>query len=188
MGVYNTYTDGELVQLLQQGDEKAFRELYERYWDKLVARAFTQLASTEDAEELLHDIFIKLWQRRASLQLKYSFHTYIAAALKYEIIHKLAERKQRKPFTTIGVAVEGPADHSTQGWLDFRDLQDRLEASVSALPEQCQLVFRLSREQGLSEKEIAARLQLAPKTVQNHMTRALKKLKVALHQFFLHLL
>lgn len=184
MSVYTSYSDGELVALLQKNDDRAFREIYERYWDRLMARAMMQLRSAEDAEELLQDIFVKLWKRRESLQLKHSFHTYIAAVLKYEIIRRLADNKIKRSTSANEIIHTELPDHSTQQWLDYKDLKEQLEASVEALPGQCQLVFRLSREQGLSEKEIAATLQIKPKTVQNHMNRAIKKLKHSFHQLF----
>lgn len=187
MALYSYHSDEELLQLMQ-GEEAAFTELYNRYWKKLLTRAYMQLRSREEAEELLHDVFVKLWNRRETIQLRHSFHTYIAAVLKYEILQKLADRrKERMKTGTAGHPIP-LTDDSTQQRLDFLDLRNQLEASVRQLPNQCQLVFRLSREKGLAEKEIAQKLQLSPKTVQNHLHRALKALKDFLHHPRLFLL
>jgi RNA polymerase sigma factor (sigma-70 family) len=126
-----------------------------------------------------------------TIKLQYGFHTYIAAILKYEILRVLADRKKKRLQGQAGSrdlslpdSFETLPDHSTEQRLDFLDLQRQLEASVSQLPEKCQLVFRLSREKGLSEKEIAENLQVSPKTVQNHIHRALQILKNTFRQPF----
>lgn len=192
MALFSSYTDEELFQLMQGGEEAAFTELYNRYWQKLLARAVMQLKSVEDAEELLHDVFTRLWRRRGTIQLQFGFHTYIAAILKYEILHMLADRKKKRlrgqasfmDLSSPDSFERSATDHSTEQRLDFLDLQRQLEASVRQLPEKCQLVFRLSREKGLSEKEIAENLQVSTKTVQNHIYRALQILKNTFRQPF----
>jgi len=177
MALFSNHSDEQLLQFMQAGEEAAFTELYNRYWEKLLARAYMQLRSKEEAEELLHDVFVRLWRRRETIQLRHGFHTYIAAALKYEILQKLAERRKQRTKNREAEQQTVLTDHSTQHRLDFLDLRDQLEASVRQLPDQCQLVFRLSREKGLPDKEIAEQLQLSPKTVQNHLHRALKALR-----------
>lgn len=187
MAPYSYYSDEQLLQLMQDGEESAFTELYNRYWDKLLLRAVMQLGSREDAEELLHDVYVRLWKRRETIELKHSFHTYIAAVLKYEILRRLADRKNKRLKETAREQQPHLADRSTEERLDFRDLQGQLEASVRQLPDRCQLVFRMSREKGLSEKEIAEQLQLSPKTVQNHIHRALQALRNLLKHPFMFL-
>jgi len=184
MALFSSHTDEQLLQLMQDGEEAAFTELYNRYWEKLFVRAMMQLKSAEDAEELLHDVFARLWRRRGTIRLQYGFHTYMAAALKYEVLHVLADRKKKRVKDKVAAQGLSFLDHSTEQRLDFLDLQRQLEASVRQLPGKCQLVFRLSREKGLSEKEIAENLRVSPKTVQNHIHRALQTLKNALKQPF----
>ncbi len=181
VALYSGHTDERLLSLLQSGDEAAFAELYDRYWEKMLIRANMQLQSPEDAEEIVQDIFVRLW-RREPVVLKYSFHTYIASVLKYECYRLLAEKKARKLITLYGELPE-KMDHSTEQWLEYEYLRAELERSVRELPEKCRIIFRLSREHGLTELQIAENLHLSPKTVQTQMYRALKKLKTRLHQF-----
>jgi RNA polymerase sigma-70 factor (ECF subfamily) len=174
--------------LLKSSDEAAFTELYNRYWEKLLAKAVLRLQSSQDAQELVQDIFIRLWKRKEVIDIKNSFHTYISAVLKYEIIHRITERRKERlkfPEDPNNAEKINVQDSSTLHQLNFQDLQQRLEASVQRLPEKCQLVFRLSREAGLSEREIAETLQISPKTVQGHITRAIKTLKSSLNSLFL---
>jgi RNA polymerase sigma-70 factor (ECF subfamily) len=181
VALYSGHTDEQLVRLLQSSDEVAFTELYDRYWEKMLIRANMQLQSPEDAEEIVQDIFIRLWRRRGSIDIRHTFHTYIASILKYECYRLLAEKKARKLVTQYGDLPE-KMDHSTEQWLDYESLRAELERTVQQLPEKCRIVFRLSREQGLTEKQIAENLQLSPKTIQTQMYRALKKLKTRLHE------
>jgi RNA polymerase sigma-70 factor (ECF subfamily) len=170
------------MQLLQQNDEVAFAELYNRYWERMLIQANLLLQSHEDSEEIVQDIFVQLWKRRKTISLIYSFHTYLASILKYECFSLLAKKKARKLSFLQNEVVE-KADHSTQQWLDYETLRTSLETAVLQLPEKCQLIFRLSREHGLTDIQIAETLNITHKTVRTQMHRALKKLKIALHQF-----
>ncbi|MGF7232808.1 RNA polymerase sigma-70 factor [Arachidicoccus sp.] len=188
MSLFNNYTDEALFERVQADDQGAFTELYNRYWKRLISRAMTQLKYPQDAEDVLHDVFVSIWNRRKRIILKYSFHTYIAAILKYEIIDKLADRK-KKYTDSIGEGSQSIfLDDSTRQQLEYHELQERLEASIQQLPEKCRLVFRLSREQGLKSKEIAEVLNISPKTVQNHINHALGTLRSALNNFISFLL
>ena len=147
-------------------------------------QAYLKLQSTEEAEEIVQKIFINLWRRRQTIQIKYSFHTYVASMLKYEILHRLARINKEKQQQARAPWLHVVADNSTCQWLDYEQLRDEIEKEIQLLPEKCQLVFRLSREAGLSEKQIAESLKIAPKTVQAHLGKALKQLRTALQQIF----
>lgn len=179
----SNHTDEELFRRVQSDDENAFAELYNRYWNRLLSRAIIQLTSTQDAEDVLHDVFVSLWNRRDKIVLRYSFHTYIASILKYEIINRLAERKKKNAAAIEERLQEELPDDSVFEQLKFQELQQRLERSVQQLPEKCQLVFRLSRDEGLKVNEIAHALHISPKTVQNHINHALHVLRSALNNF-----
>jgi len=183
MALMQSHTDEELVVLLNEDNEQAFRVLYDRYWKRMLVKAYAQLGSHADAEEVVQDAFINLWKRRNKLQLKYSFHTYIACVVRYEVMARMAKNKTAEHISINEELEEGTPDDATRQWLDFDDLSRQLEDAVQALPEKCQLVFRLSREQGLSEKQIAENLEISPKTVEAHMSKALRSLRSAIGQF-----
>lgn len=177
------YSDEELLDLLKSDDNNAFRELYERYWKKLLVRANILLDSNEDAEELVHDIFVKLWKKRNTIALRHTFHTYVAAMLQYACFEVLANRKRN--VSVKNIEMTGFADTSTQEYLDFDSLRNQLEDAVKQLPDKCQLIFRLSREEGLSDKAIAEKLHISVNTVRTQIARALRKLKASLNSFFI---
>jgi RNA polymerase sigma-70 factor (family 1) len=178
---YNALTDEQLVARLTGSDEAAFRMLYDRYWQRMLVKAYTRLGSHADAEEVVQDAFINLWKRRARLSLRHSFHTYIAAVVRYEVMARVALNKHGRHAALEDQHLESLSDDATRQWLAFDDLAEEIEKAVQALPEKCRLVFRLSREEGLSEKQIAGKLAIAPKTVEAHMTKALKSLRTALN-------
>ncbi len=180
MATENKHSDEELLSLVRAGDERAFDILYKRYWKKLLLQALVRLGSTQSAEEVVQTVFINLWRRRRSTELKYSFRTYITAALKYEILRELAQRKERARKEAGHLYVV--EDNSTAEWLSYEQLRNSIESEINLLPEKCRLVFRLSREQGLTEREIAQSLSISPKTVQAHMGKALKQLRSSLRQ------
>lgn len=182
---YSNHTDEDLFRSVQSDNEKAFAELYSRYWDRLFPRAVARLSSSQDAEDVLHDVFVSIWKRRKDIVLRYSFHTYIASILKYEILNRLAERK-KKSINDIGEYLqEQLPDDSLFDQLSFNELQEKLEESIQQLPEKCRMVFRLSRDEGLKNKEIAYTLQISSKTVQNHINHALHTLRSALNKLYI---
>ncbi len=185
MKLYKSHTDTDeyLFSLLKNDEEWAFTELYDRYWQKLLVRAKLLLNSQEDAEEVVHDVFVNLWRKRAKLHIRYTFHTYLSAMLRYNCFKILAKRRHRRIIQMPEGEQETP-DLSTQEWLDFEELREELESAVSQLPDKCQLIFRLSREQQLSDKEIAQKLDLSVNTVRTQIHRALQKLKTSLGSFF----
>lgn len=183
MAIGKKLSDEELVVMVTENSNEAFRILYNRYWNRMLIKAYSVLQSYDLAEEVVQDAFINLWRRRHSLQLKYSFHTYIASVVKYEVMARLAQRK-KQPVYLDDITVAPTQDHSTQQWLDFDELKGQIEMTIHTLPDKCQLVFRLSREQGLSTKQISDTLDISHKTVEAHISKALKTLRISLSSFF----
>lgn len=185
MTAYPHYSDSELVARLKAENDArpAFTELYNRYWKKLLALAVYKLQSHQEAEEVVQDVFMNLWRRRLTLEIKNSFHTYIASSVKYEILSRLTKQKARAEFEKHASGLYVVRDEHVENHVDYETTRRKLEETVKTLPEKCRLVFRLSREAGMSEKEIAEQLDISTKTVEAHMTKALKTLRSSLRQF-----
>lgn len=184
MGLYKKLSDEKLVTLITENNNDAFRILYDRYWSRMLVKAYTLLQSYDLAEEVVQDAFINFWKRRHTIQLKYSFHTYIASVVKYEVLTKLASRS-KQPLYIDDITALNPQDHSTQEWLDFDELKNQIDLTVNTLPDKCQLVFRLSREEGLTAKQISETLDISHKTVEAHISKAIRVLRVSLSSFFI---
>ena len=182
MSLVHHHTDENLLDLLKTNSREAFTEIYKRYWDRMYIVAYNKLGNTEDAEEIIQDIFLDLWKRRKTLEISKTLEGYLATAVKYKVINWMAV-KNRIIREELNDAHENIL-FTQPGWIDFADFQKQLTDTVERLPEKCRLVFKLSRSEGLSHKEIASRLGIAKKTVESHLSRALSSLRSALNNFF----
>ncbi|GAA4312910.1 RNA polymerase sigma-70 factor [Compostibacter hankyongensis] len=175
--------------LLRYGDSAAFTEIYNRFWDKLFSVAVNKLdGDLELAEELVQDIFLDVWQRRKTLAITGKLSAYLATAMKYKVIDSRIKRKRAKDFLQNAALYPPIADTSTEEQLSFDELRDRLAALVKELPRKCRLVYTLSKEAGFSQKEIARRLNISEKTVESHLSRAMKLLRAGLQHIFIFFL
>ncbi|NLR67847.1 sigma-70 family RNA polymerase sigma factor [Chitinophaga varians] len=172
--------DIQLLHQLREGDEHAFTTIYKRYWKLLFSVAANKLDNLEEAEELVQDIFSDLWDRRETLALTGALPAYLAVATKYRVINLQARKKRAKAYSSYARENISPEDHSTEQWLRFEDLKGLLSGLVAALPERCRLTYQLSREMGLSHKEIAQRMNISEKAVEHNLARAVKTLKSGL--------
>jgi RNA polymerase sigma-70 factor (ECF subfamily) len=181
-------SDDTLARLLQEGDNAAFTEIYTRYWNKLFSVASNKLDhDLELAEELVQDIFLDLWQRRETLEIRGRLSLYLAAAMKYKVIDARLKKRRIKAYAE-NLAIQAPdGDTTTEKQVSFDELKDRLSVLVSDLPEKCRLVYKLSKEAGYSQKEIARHLSISEKTVESHLARAIKSLRLGLKNFLTHL-
>jgi len=172
-------SDEELISMLRDGDISSITELYDRYWKILLAKAFDRLKSREDAEEIVQELFIKLWRRRQKIQLLFSFRTYIFAALRYEILDYIAKQQYRKNEISLD------SSDLTEYWIsdddfhsiEIKELQQKIDLTIDTLPEKCKIIFNLSRKDGLTANQIADKLSLSPRTVETQIGKAIKILK-----------
>ncbi|MBL4678008.1 MAG: sigma-70 family RNA polymerase sigma factor [Mucilaginibacter sp.] len=172
-------SDIELIGLMKAGEQRALAEIFERYWSRLLAVALNRLDNLEEAEECVQDVFLKLWNLRENLELKYTLATYLAAATRYRVMD-LLDTQYRKQMNLV------PLDNqdfylnhyeTADARLLEKELLDRIEAAVRQLPEKCRIVYRMSREDGTPNKAIAAELGISEKMVEAHLSRAIKGLR-----------
>jgi len=185
--MYKNISDADLFTLLKNDDELAFTEIYMRYWKKLFVIAGHKLHRLEEAEEVVQDIFTALWKRRSTLILTADLASYLAVSVKYRIIRTLDRYYNQQRYVNSLVFSER-FDNSTQDTLAFNELREELARYVQELPEKCRLVFKLSREAGFSQKQIAEELQISEKTVEAHLGKAFKILRTKLAGFMMTLL
>jgi len=174
------YTDQQLLDLIRTDDRGAFTELYNRYWDKTYAVALHRLDDEHEAEEVVQEVFLSIWQRRATLQLTHTVATYLAVAVKYKVINHLAKQYRRQLQHDELTMTSPIVADSTADWLYEKELRQLLEKTISQLPEKCRIVFLLSRDENKTYAEIAAELNISQKTVEAHMSKALRELRETL--------
>lgn len=181
---HDCHTDQELLQLLQQGDDEAFTSIYLRYWDKLTVVAMHRLGNLEEAREIVQEVFCNLWRRRDELEITHSLNTYLAAAIKYEIFKRFATKSRHRRLQQQALNGWQEAADDTVHYLNANELKSELLTLVKALPEKCRIVFQLSRDKGYTQKQIASELGIAEKTVEAHLSAALRKLRIGLSHLF----
>jgi RNA polymerase sigma-70 factor (ECF subfamily) len=181
-------TDVELIELFEQGDIVAFEEIYSRYWLKLYAAAYKRIKEREAAQEIVQDFFTSFWINRHQVKIQSSLQGYLFTSIKYLVLNYKRAEAVRNSYAEILLMVNNSADSSTEENYYYKELLERLEEEVTHLPPKCRNVFELSRNQYKSNKEIALLLGISEKTVENHLTKALRFLKVHLNVLVLFFL
>ncbi|PST81829.1 RNA polymerase subunit sigma-70 [Pedobacter yulinensis] len=179
MSSTSAISDAALLGQLRLNDRKAFAAIYERYWKQLLAIAFNHTREKETAEEIVQDVFVALWNRRNEVAIR-ELGPYLATAIRFSVFRFLQRRKRRREIETTQVT----ADHYSPGEEEVFALflKSYINDAVEELPDKCRLVFRLSRDEGLTTKEIAEKIGIAEKTVEAHLGKGLKTLRLKLKQ------
>ena len=178
MTATSTLTDIQLVDLLKEGDEHALATIYDKYWEPLFRSAFSLLRDRPACEDLIQEVFIKIWDHRKTLEITLSLKSYLYAAMRYAVYRHIRSGKVREDiFDTIVERLQTPAAY---GQLEHREMLSQINAIVATLPEKCREVYQLSRDERLSHKEIAGRLGISTKTVENQIAKALRHLRASL--------
>ncbi|MCO5241887.1 MAG: RNA polymerase sigma-70 factor [Chitinophagaceae bacterium] len=174
------YGSKELLALLKQDSSSAFTQIYLRYWKQLFAIAYNRLKEIETAEDIVHDVFTALWDNRHIIQID-TLESYLAAATKYMVLGRFRKLERVKRYNNLYVAPE--PDISPESSLHYKRILEIVKRQVDNLPERCRLIFIYSRNEGLSTKEIAQKLNISPKTVENQLTKAIKSIKAVARSF-----
>ena len=177
--VYTSLPDDELLRLLVERDECAFTEIYSRYWKKLIAIAYSHTKDKFAAEEIVQEVFLSVWTRCEIIRIN-SLKAYLATAVKFAVFKNVFNTNRR-------LKILGELAHTTAPLTDevihAKFLQEYINDVVEQMPEKCRLVYKYSRNEGLSAKEIAREMSIAEKTVEAHLTKALKILRLNLKSF-----
>ena len=182
MVVLAELSDEILVTRLQRGDTLAFDEIYKRYWSKLYGIAYNRLKDQGIAEDIVHDIFALVWQRRHEINPN-SVSAYLAASAKYAVLSHFRKLHSEKKYTSQ-LAHNIKFEPALDSQLHHKRILQMVQNEIEQLPERCRLIFKYSREKGMSNKEIAAALNISNKTVENQITKALHHLKASFRNVF----
>lgn len=159
---------------IQQKDTKAFEEYYKAHYKSFFLMACKYLKEGTLAEEIVNDVFMKLWLEGEKIRIESSLKSYIYKAVINRCINALS--RQKKDLQNKKELAYMPEEAYELKQMEENELKIRLYSAIDGLPPQCQKVFRMSRFEGLKQREIADKLEISIKTVKNHITYALKKL------------
>jgi RNA polymerase sigma-70 factor (family 1) len=174
-------TDIELLAMVRDDRMDAFEELYHRHWKKLYSFAYKRIRSKEITEEIVQDFLANLWAGRKNIIVKTSFEGYIYTAVRNLVLNCIAKETRRNAYNSFVQLFKTELDNTTEQTVYVRDFYYNLQKELSYLPEKCRSVFEMSRQENKSNKEIAAQLGISEKTVESHLTKAIKRLRVNLN-------
>lgn len=170
-----------LLHRIAAGDEKAFRIFFDLYKERFYAVVLKMAGSDAVAQEMVQDIFLKIWQNRASLSEINNPEAYFFTSLYRQVYRHFKKLALDKKL--VSILSQSPGfNNITDETLLARESERVLNEAVAKLPPQQQTVFRLSRQQGLSREQIATELNLSPNTVRNHLAEAIKFIKAHLNK------
>lgn len=181
---YLHISDDKLLSLVKEDNKLAFGELYNRYWEKLFQFGLSVLKDEEQVKDIVQDIFLTVWNKRAGLGIK-NPGGYLMASVKHEVTRAL--KKGRLTTSQEAYVATIPSLNTTEEQLFLKDLEQEIQGSLNSLSDKSKKVFHLSRYDHLSNKEIADKLGLSQRTVEWHISNALQhlSLKITRTAFFL---
>ncbi len=188
MAEYANYTDEALVPLLHKGDRGAFTEIYIRYHGLLYIFAYNRLKDREEAKDIIHELFLKLWTDHTHLQITGRLSVYLYTAVRNRIINTITHQKVAARYIDSFLSYIEHIDYQSADHLArHNDLQAFIQREIDDLQPRMREVFELSRNSSLTRKEIAEKLGISEQTVKSHMHNTLKILKSRLGDLFLML-
>lgn len=179
---------GELIdKIAYRDDTAAYKQLFLLYHKRLLSFSFTITHSKESSEEVVSDVFMRIWSNRKTLPTIENFHLYIYIVTKNLSINRFLKEKKERAFSLDEVKIDITGIYADPEQLMITaEMHKRIQAAIQALPPKCQLIFKLIREDGLKYKEVAELLNLSLKTIENQMTIALKKISDSIRFHLVH--
>lgn len=184
MGDTSIQVDKKVVELLRVGDIEAFEKVFFTFADRLYYFAFRYLRNQHDAEEIVQDVFVKLWENRANLNVQLSFSGYIFTIARNTIFNQNRKKVNEQAYQEYVKVFLDNSTSKTEDDLIYSDIKAIVDKVVEDLPPQRKLIYKMSREKGLSYREIAQELGLSERTIEAHIRLALKTLTKVLDDHF----
>jgi RNA polymerase sigma-70 factor (ECF subfamily) len=166
--------DEELLQHIKRGDSKALRVLFERYFVALCCFASQFLKAVDLSEEAVSDVFLNVWLKRDTIEIKTNIKTYLYVAVRNQSLNYLKKNNKYMKDIEIADREEMISDLNADGLIQYEEFKECIDSLIRQLPEKRQMIFRMNRLDGLSYKEIAEILSISVNTVQNQMVAAVK--------------
>ncbi len=167
-----------------QLDDKAFEELFREYFSDLTLFALKYTGDADSAKEIVHTVFVNLWEKRERIDADTSLRSYLFTSVYNRCLNHLRDQRKFKKDALFDVTVEMAAADDAAAGIETSELSGRIEEGLDRLPEKCRQVFELNRFEGLKYREISEKLGISVKTVEAQMTKALRILREHLKDYF----
>jgi len=168
---------------LKEGKETAFEMIFKTYYRPLCNYAYSFLNDKDEAEEVVQSSFISIWEKRNEISIQTSFKSYLYRVVRNACLNVIKHERVKQQHADYEKARGEPSHESVAQAVTASELEQRIYGAMKVLPEQCRLVFQLSRFEELKYQEIADQLNISIKTVENQMGKALKIMRTQLKDF-----
>lgn len=165
----------DIFSLIKQGDESAFEQMFREHYQALCAFANSYLLDLDNAEEIVQNVFYKIWERRETLEINTSIKSYLFSSVRNACLNELKHDKVKQEHEGFVKATQ--SEGKEDGLLEQKELGYEINEAIESLPERCKEVFKLNRLEGLKYREVAELLNISEKTVEHQMGKALKVLR-----------
>lgn len=177
----STHIDQQLARRIKKSDVQAFDQLYERYSQRLYGFAFSMLKNKEDAKEVVQETFLKIWNKRTAIDSSRSLQAFLFSVSYNLVIDLFRNRAKDQDFLARLKAHVNEESLAADELVQLKELADEVHRLVNELPQKRRAIYLMSREEGLSHKEIAHQLGVTEKTVENQITLSLKHIRARLN-------
>jgi len=171
----------DIIRRLKNDDKSAVDELFHYYYPRLYHFSKSILKIETDIDDILQEVFVKIWLNRQKIGNVETFNSYIFTITKNEVLNLIRSNLKDHTFKDKLYLRSVAEEYQTQNQLEYDEIRTVIDQIVAGLPEKRQQVFILSRTEGLSNKEIAQKLNISEKTVEDHITQAIKYIKSCMH-------
>ncbi|MCX2475324.1 RNA polymerase sigma-70 factor [Pedobacter sp. MC2016-05] len=169
----NILADNELVDLIRSGDQKAFTEVYNRYWRVIYAHVFKMLRDEEEAKDIIQELFSNIWLKADKIPQHQNFAGYLYTSARYKVLNAIRHNKHKDVYLNELIKFSSDVSEDTLMYLDEKDLLMAIEREIKALPPRMRQVFEMSRKENLTYKQIAERLGTSDQTVKKQISKSL---------------
>jgi RNA polymerase sigma-70 factor (ECF subfamily) len=168
---------------IQQGDITAYEALFKNFYQPLCQYAYTFIQDRDDAEEIVQNTFLSIWEKRDGLNIQTSVKSYLYAMVRNAALNAIKHVKVKTAYAAMEMAVAESSVEAVSRVVVANELERRISLALEKLPTQCKAVFMLSRFEDKKYAEIAEELQISIKTVENHMGKALRIMREELQEY-----
>ncbi len=176
-------SEKEIVGAIRQGNESIFEETFRKYYQSLCNYANSILKEMDESEEIVQQLFLNIWEKRSELEINISLKSYLYRAVHNHCLNRIKHLKVREEYSQYANNYYDSSYESVSQTVVKNELESKIEAAIKKLPEQCRIIFNLSRFEELKYNEIAEQLEISPKTVENQIGKALKILRIELAEY-----
>jgi len=178
--VLTTSNTEDIIRRLKKDDKSAVDELFSYYYPRLYHFSKSILKIETGIDDILQEVFVKIWLNRNKISNIETFNAYIFTITKNEVLNLIRSNLRDQTFKEEFFLRSVAEEYQTQNQVEFDEIKSGIDRIVASLPEKRQQVFVLSRTEGLSNKEIAQQLNISEKTVEDHITHAIKHIKTSI--------